>query len=104
MDKEKQWSTYGYSPGARHPFGIGRIVRDNDGSPSLEYSEQQHFFPELWSKNYIKKFNSLVGAVGFYIKENGNGFDERNYVKSLCRSFPDQKEAIGKFLEKTKDI
>ena len=102
MEKEKKWVAYGGWPGARYPSGIGRILRDSDGSPHIVYSDQQLFFPDLWSKEYVRKFNSLVGAVGFYVKENGNNFDNRKYIKSFCHSFPDERKSIESFLEKTK--
>jgi hypothetical protein len=90
----KPWAVYGWFLG---PWGIGKVIRDSPGSLDIRYSEGQLYPAELWDAKWVRKFDSPIKAIAYYLVKNP-GQTREEILKEFLQNFPSQESKLEKYL------
>ena len=82
---KKPWAVYSHGLFS----GIGKVIKEwSDGYVILQYSECQHFFPQGWRPNSVKRFSTVKAALEHRLIFEADSFLKKKLVATFCQEFP----------------
>jgi len=91
---EKPWAVYHYL----RPSGIGKVISENKFSLDLLYSEGQHFSLEIWDPNYVKRFETPLEAIDYFLPHSGQENNKEKLIEIFLCKFPSERANLEKIL------
>jgi hypothetical protein len=69
--------------------GIGEVIQEwPDGYVMLKYSENQHFSPQGWKPNFIRRFSTAKAALEYRLIFETDSFLKKKLTTSFYQEFP----------------
>ena len=91
---EKPWTVYSYLG----PSGIGKVLSESKFSLDLLYSEGQYFPLEIWDPNYVKRFETPLEAIDYFLPYSGHENNKEKLIELFLWKFPSERANLEKLL------
>ena len=80
---EKPWAVYATWLGA---IGIGKIINESSSAVWTQDSEGQQYLPECWADKAVRKFNSPIKAMAYFLVHQAGNYDKKEVVGYFLRN------------------
>lgn len=80
----EKWCTYSWWT-KKYPQSLGKLVRQNGNTGTIQYAEKQMYPLQLWDMNYVEVFDKVEDAIRFLLKNNPD-IHLREVRESFCFS------------------
>jgi hypothetical protein len=94
---KKPWAVYRYL----RPSGIGKIMSEHKFSLNLLYSEGQYFPTPLWNPDYVKRFETSLEAIEYFLPYSECENNKEKLVEIFLFKFPSERTNLEKLLTQT---